>query len=223
MNSKRRAAHPNKNDYEHLVQEVSSDSDREHELDDIEVASSAYGHRHSHSHSSLSSSVGSLFAWRAPGHVRAPAKWLRLLRRVMPIFLVLFLAYVVLTPLVNPSYLYRPSGYSGRNERQEKVFIAANIVDEELIRGAWGDRIVQLVELLGEENVFLSIYENDSGASTKAALQELGARVKCEILYTAEKGNHSTNATTKARKPSYPATSIWTPSPPSKSSPQSTA
>jgi len=65
--------------------------------------------------------------------------------------------------------------------RQEKVFIAANIVDEELIRGAWGDRIVQLVELLGEDNVFLSIYENDSGEGTRAALQALGARVKCGI------------------------------------------
>ena len=41
------------------------------------------------------------------------------------------------------------------------MFIAANIVDEELIRGPWGSRVVELVELLGRENVFLSIYEND--------------------------------------------------------------
>jgi hypothetical protein len=86
----------------------------------------------------------------------------------------------LLTPIVNPSYVQRPYHYSGRNLRREKVFIAANIVDEDLIRGPWGDRVVGLVELLGRENVFLSIYENDSGPGTKAALQELGKRVQCE-------------------------------------------
>lgn len=64
--------------------------------------------------------------------------------------------------------------------RREKVFIAANIVDERLIRGPWGERVVELVELLGKDNVFLSIYENDSGPGTKAALQELGKKVQCK-------------------------------------------
>ena len=62
----------------------------------------------------------------------------------------------------------------------EKVFIAANIVDEELVRGAWGQRILELVELLGQDNVFLSIYENDSGSGTRTALKELGEKAKCE-------------------------------------------
>lgn len=60
------------------------------------------------------------------------------------------------------------------------MFIAANIVDEELIRGPWGSRVVELVELLGRENVFLSIYENDSGEGTRAALRELGEKVQCK-------------------------------------------
>jgi hypothetical protein len=67
--------------------------------------------------------------------------------------------------------------------RREKVFIAANIVDEELIRGPWGERVVELVNLLGSDNVFLSIYENDSGFGTKSALQELGKKVKCELIF----------------------------------------
>lgn len=60
------------------------------------------------------------------------------------------------------------------------MFIAANIVDEELIRGSWGRRVVELVDLLGRDNVFLSIYENDSGPGTRAALSELSKKVQCE-------------------------------------------
>jgi hypothetical protein len=90
--------------------------------------------------------------------------------------------YIFLTPILNPSYVQRPYHYSGRNLRREKVFIAANIVDEELIRGTWGERIVELVDLLGRDNVFLSIYENDSGFGTKAALQELKKKLNCKHM-----------------------------------------
>lgn len=42
------------------------------------------------------------------------------------------------------------------NPLGEKVYIAANIVDAELVRGVWGDAVLELMDLLGEENVFLS-------------------------------------------------------------------
>lgn len=42
------------------------------------------------------------------------------------------------------------------NPNGEKVFIAANIVDAGLVAGAWGDAVMELMDLIGEENVFLS-------------------------------------------------------------------
>ena len=74
------------------------------------------------------------------------------------------------------------SSESGRgNPRGEKVFIAANIIDEDLIRGAWGKAVLGLIDLLGEKNVYLSIFENDSGEGTREALVELGRKVTCEL------------------------------------------
>jgi hypothetical protein len=59
------------------------------------------------------------------------------------------------------------------------VFIAANIIDPVMIRGPWGKAVTELVQLIGPNNVFLSVYENDSGEETKAALQELKQKLKC--------------------------------------------
>lgn len=58
-------------------------------------------------------------------------------------------------------------------------------MDEELIKGEWGKRVAQLVNLLGKDNVYLSVYENDSGQKTKDALQGLKARVECEFTFAA--------------------------------------
>ncbi|KAH0536369.1 hypothetical protein FGG08_006767 [Glutinoglossum americanum] len=81
----------------------------------------------------------------------------------------------------------RGSSEPGRgNPRNEKVFIAANIINEDLIRGAWGKAVVGLVELLGEDNVYLSIFENDSGEGTREALVELGRKVTCNSSIVSE-------------------------------------
>lgn len=104
----------------------------------------------------------------------------RLLLRSVVLFVLIAVLLVVVTPILNPSYTRRPSHYTGTNINNEKVFIAANIVDESLIRGAWGTAVRELVELLGKENVYLSIYENDSGPGTKAALRELEQKIQCE-------------------------------------------
>ncbi|KAL3444772.1 cryptococcal mannosyltransferase 1-domain-containing protein [Aspergillus insuetus] len=115
-----------------------------------------------------------------------------------------------------PSYTHPPAHYTslrrqvsqsehpGRgNIRNEKVFIAASLYDPsgELARGAWGFSILQLITLLGEENVFLSIYENEiknkdengppqsstskQSSAARLALEHLGHRVPCNksIVY----------------------------------------
>ncbi|EEP78497.1 predicted protein [Uncinocarpus reesii 1704] len=105
---------------------------------------------------------------------------------------VIFILVSISEAILYPSYQNPPKHYeklrrrilntyhSGRgNVNNEKVFIAANIINEELIRGPWGAALVELIEVLGEENVFVSIYENDGGNGTSAALQELRQRLPC--------------------------------------------
>jgi hypothetical protein len=169
-----------------LVRDSYSSDSELHELDDFEIED-AYKHTTSSSSSSSSHrrsfSLSHILPWRSRKRTNwlgGPWKYIRLAKRCGLIFGILVLLYVLLTPIFFPSYLHRPAHYSGRNERGEKVFIAANIVDEDLIRGEWGRQIVELVELLGEENVFLSVYENDSGEGTRSALRELGETVNCK-------------------------------------------
>lgn len=104
------------------------------------------------------------------------------------------IALVILASIFSPSYTRLPSHYlslkasalqstaPGRgNPRNEQVYIAAGLFDPEgdLARGPWGESVLQLVELLGHKNVFLSIYENDSGSQGKAALGDFEKRVTC--------------------------------------------
>ncbi|KAI9826284.1 MAG: hypothetical protein M1832_000201 [Thelocarpon impressellum] len=106
------------------------------------------------------------------------------------------LALVVFVATFNPSYTDPPIHYhelraraseTGRaNPNNETIFIAANIIDEDLIRGAWGRAVLDLIGLLGEENVFLSIYENDSGPRTTDALRDLEQKVKCNSSIVSE-------------------------------------
>ena len=190
----RRAPNSYNYNYQHVAQHedqylspTDTDDASSVELLDVESACKAYSHRRSRSNSSLSSILSSF----APGspYLRSHSPRVRLLRRLIHVFVIAFLLWIILTPILNPSYLYRPYHYSGRNLRRENVFIAANIVDEDLIRGAWGNGIVELVDLLGPEHVFLSIFENDSGPGTKAALQHnlgLGGAVVVTVYRRAD-------------------------------------
>ncbi|KAF2663380.1 hypothetical protein BT63DRAFT_465923 [Microthyrium microscopicum] len=103
-------------------------------------------------------------------------------------------ALSILRGILFPSYANPPphyrllneaissSSYEGRgNIKGESVFIAANIIQEDLIKGQWGLSLLELVHLLGPENVFVSIYENDSGPGTAAALEELKAKLPCDF------------------------------------------
>ncbi|CRG91233.1 hypothetical protein PISL3812_08281 [Talaromyces islandicus] len=74
------------------------------------------------------------------------------------------------------------SGHPGRgNVHNERVFIAVGLYDKagDLARGVWGQGLLDLIELLGANNTFLSIYENDSGPEAAAALDEFEQRVPC--------------------------------------------
>ncbi|KAL8695040.1 MAG: hypothetical protein Q9218_000408 [Villophora microphyllina] len=103
-------------------------------------------------------------------------------------------ALILTTALFWPSYTSPPAHYdtlrkrilasklSGRgNLWNEKIFIAASIYDKggHLVDGAWGNALLDLIDLLGNRNVFLSIYENDAGEQAEEALTKFKGRVPC--------------------------------------------
>jgi ZIP family zinc transporter len=110
------------------------------------------------------------------------------------IFLVLF------TGLFFPSYTVRPAHYNalrqqaiktGRaNPYNETVFIAASLAEKkgDLTSGAWGREVLQLVDLLGAENVHLSIYEDNPDPETKQSLAGFREKVKCKTIRTLGSG-----------------------------------
>jgi hypothetical protein len=70
------------------------------------------------------------------------------------------------------------------NPNNEKVFIAASIYDHDgsLLAGQWGAAVLELVQLLGPQNVHLSVYENDPNIAATASLAKLGSQLKCECF-----------------------------------------
>lgn len=66
-------------------------------------------------------------------------------------------------------------------DTNERVFIAANIVNGDLIRGDWGSSLKGLVKLIGEDKVFVSVY-----GSPKAALGEFTKELSCEKKIASE-------------------------------------
>ncbi|MCJ1223388.1 hypothetical protein MMC12_000028 [Toensbergia leucococca] len=123
-----------------------------------------------------------------------PRSSVRRICAICNVFLAITLGLIVLFGLFLPSYTYPPAHYlalsqkayrstdNGRvNKDNEKVFIAASIYDNGgyLAGGAWGKAILSLVHLLGHENVFLSIYENDGGVEGQAALKALELDTTC--------------------------------------------
>lgn len=99
------------------------------------------------------------------------------------------------TATVLPSYTRLPEHYKvlkkacqeskvpGRgNILNEKVFIAATLYDPNgsIVGGQWGTAISELVQLLGPDNVYLSVYENDPDALALDALETLGTQLTCK-------------------------------------------
>lgn len=120
------------------------------------------------------------------------------IRRICFLFNVLIgiiFALIAIAAIFRPSYSRPPAHYeilrkrslqtneNGRaNPNNEKVFIAASIYDKggSLVGGAWGKAILGLLELLGPENVFLSIYESDSGDEAQVAFNGFEDKVQCQ-------------------------------------------
>lgn len=108
------------------------------------------------------------------------------------IFLVLF------TGIFFPSYTVRPTHYTELRQRavnegranpyNEKVFIVASLAEKKghLTSGAWGREVLELVDLLGPENVHLSIYEDNPDPETKQSLTNFREQVKCNATIVAE-------------------------------------
>lgn len=129
------------------------------------------------------------------------------IRRRVPFFVQCtlggLLLLISLTALFWPSYTHLPahyttlrnqvqrSGLQGRgNIDNQKIYIAAVLYDPEgtIANGRWGHALLELIDLLGEQNVFLSIYENNSGEEGKYALQTLADQVPCEKSIVSEPG-----------------------------------
>lgn len=100
----------------------------------------------------------------------------------------------VLAAIFRPSYTRPPAHYQilksgilqssndGRgNPYKQKVFIATTVYDKggHLVNGAWGKALLDLISILGSENVFLSIYENDSGSEAHDALEAFKRQLTC--------------------------------------------
>lgn len=104
------------------------------------------------------------------------------------------ISLVIIVGILFPSYSRPPRQYAelrrqiaqtavpGRaNVHNEKIFIVASIYDKNgrLLGGEWGTRLQELVDILGPDNVFLSIYENDADAQAQSALQKFSEEVSC--------------------------------------------
>lgn len=106
----------------------------------------------------------------------------------------LLISLVILCGISFPSYTHPPQRYtelrqrSEQNETQgrgnihnEKVFIAASVYDREgrLLDGEWGERLRRLIDILGPDNVFLSIYENDADDKAQLAMESYAQTIEC--------------------------------------------
>lgn len=115
---------------------------------------------------------------------------------------ILIIFLFITTPIIAPSYTRLPPHYRELkarcegpdalpgcgNQFNEKIFISVSLYDKagHLAGGRWGETVLELIQMLGPENTFLSIYENDSPGGA-AALEEFGKKVPCrnEIVYDA--------------------------------------
>ncbi|KAI9713982.1 MAG: hypothetical protein M1820_000712 [Bogoriella megaspora] len=81
------------------------------------------------------------------------------------------------------------SSVAGRaNPSNEKVFIVSSIYDPNgaLTGGAWGQTVLDLIDILGPTNVFLSVYENDPSELAEASLDDFRRAVHCNASVISE-------------------------------------
>ncbi len=99
-----------------------------------------------------------------------------------------------LTGVFRPSYTKLPTHYrilknqilqsrdGGRgNLDNQKIFITSSIYDKDghLASGAWGQALLSLIDILGSDNVYLSIYENGGLGEAQNALRRFETKIQC--------------------------------------------
>ncbi|KAI1003076.1 hypothetical protein K3495_g5127 [Podosphaera aphanis] len=103
------------------------------------------------------------------------------LRFCRPIYLLLLLFGLLGLQLAfNKSYV-ESHATNFKIDKQERVYIAANIVDGELITSSWGPNLLSLIKLIGPERVFVSIY----GRPTDV-LKKLSTMLECDHRIVSE-------------------------------------
>lgn len=126
-------------------------------------------------------------------HIRSPV--IRLLWLLAKLYLLTCLTLILLATVFFPSHTNPPPAYKIVQERcagpsprpgcanphHEKVFIVASLYDKhgKLLSGRWGEQLLNLVHLLDSDNVFVSIYENNSAPEGIAALDAMRDRLPC--------------------------------------------
>jgi ZIP family zinc transporter len=106
-----------------------------------------------------------------------------------------FCAFLVLVAgIFFPSYTNRPAHYLDLQQRAEgstdpgranpygeKIFIAASLYEDkgQMTSGGWGKSVLQLIDLLGPDNVHLSIYEDNPTDEAKQSLDSFRQNVTC--------------------------------------------
>ncbi len=121
-----------------------------------------------------------------PRHRRFSSSRLRKVRRCAsrvcrPLYILLLFSFLLACQLLFNSSYHPSSAPPFEIDPKETVYIAANIIDGGLITGAWGRSLLQLVEKIGSDRVFVSIY-----GGPKAALAELEAMLECPHALIAE-------------------------------------
>ena len=127
---------------------------------------------------------------RSFGHIRVR----RLIWMVLIILPSLAVVIILLVAVLYPSYSHPPHHYDvprahalistdpGRiNLHDEKIFIASSIYDKQgrLASGPWAQNLLDLIDLLGPENVFLSVFEDDPDSLARTSLKHFSKRVSC--------------------------------------------
>ncbi|KAM3514635.1 hypothetical protein MY11210_001741 [Beauveria gryllotalpidicola] len=106
-------------------------------------------------------------------------------------FTIIALSVLVIFPShTNPPPQYKnleqrcagPSPKAGcANPHKEQIFIVASMYDKygQLLAGQWGQQMLDLIHLVGPENAFVSIYENNNAPAGTAALHNFRQRLPC--------------------------------------------
>ncbi|KAF7188815.1 hypothetical protein HII31_09738 [Pseudocercospora fuligena] len=142
-------------------------------------------------------SGSSLFTFHTPRRRRSV--YCRILQLVLLAPYIIFSA-IVICGLFFPSYANPPARYlelrnrvqefgQRVNDYNEKIYIAASLYDHEgeVVSGQWGQSVLHLINILGPENVFLSIYENDPDPGALAALDSFRTNITCQSAIVTER------------------------------------